>query len=143
MSDVTSDVTSDPAPTLPAPTVWPTLQAHDASGLIDYYVSVFGFVVAAVYADGDIVSHAQIDWPEGGGVMLGSHRPDREWSREPGTFGAYVVTDRVDDVHARVQRAGGDVVRPLEDTDYGNREFVVRDPEGNLWSFGSYRGEPR
>jgi hypothetical protein len=21
-------------------------------------------------------------------------------------------------------------------------EFAVRDPEGNLWSFGDYRGEP-
>lgn len=26
-------------------------------------------------------------------------------------------------------------------TDYGSREFAVRDPEGNLWSFGSYAGE--
>ena len=28
-------------------------------------------------------------------------------------------------------------------TDYGSREFGLRDPEGNLWSFGTYRGEPR
>lgn len=33
-----------------------------------------------------------------------------------------------------------DVVRPLAGTDYGAREFVVRDPEGNLWSFGDYVG---
>ncbi|TWG84000.1 hypothetical protein L603_002200000110 [Cellulosimicrobium cellulans J34] len=32
---------------------------------------------------------------------------------------------------------------PLRDTDYGSRELVLRDPEGNLWSFGTYRGEPR
>jgi uncharacterized glyoxalase superfamily protein PhnB len=35
-----------------------------------------------------------------------------------------------------------DVVRPLEKTDYGSREFTMRDPEGNLWSFGDYTGEP-
>jgi uncharacterized glyoxalase superfamily protein PhnB len=29
-------------------------------------------------------------------------------------------------------------VRELIDTDYGSREFSVRDPEGNLWSFGTY-----
>ena len=29
------------------------------------------------------------------------------------------------------------------DTDYGSRDFAVRDPEGNRWSFGTYRGEPR
>ena len=27
----------------------------------------------------------------------------------------------------------------LTDTDYGSRDFSVRDPEGNLWSFGTYR----
>ena len=31
----------------------------------------------------------------------------------------------------------------LHDTDYGSRDFAVRDPEGNRWSFGTYRGEPR
>ena len=127
---------------LPAPTVWPTLQAHDALALIDFYVTAFGFVKTAVYADGDQVAHAQLDWPEGGGIMLGSHKPDGEWSREPGTFGAYVVTADVDAVYARVKAAGVDVNPPV-DQDYGNREIKVADPEGNLWSFGSYRGEPR
>jgi len=31
----------------------------------------------------------------------------------------------------------------LHDTDYGPRDFAVRDPEGYRWSFGTYRGEPR
>ena len=35
------------------------------------------------------------------------------------------------------------VIRPLASTDYGSQEFAVRDPEGNAWSFGTYRGEPR
>ena len=26
---------------------------------------------------------------------------------------------------------------------YGSRDFGVRDPEGNRWSFGTYRGESR
>ena len=26
----------------------------------------------------------------------------------------------------------------LTDTDYGSRDFSVRDPEGNVWSFGTY-----
>jgi hypothetical protein len=25
----------------------------------------------------------------------------------------------------------------------GSRDFAARDPEGNRWSFGTYRGEPR
>jgi uncharacterized glyoxalase superfamily protein PhnB len=35
------------------------------------------------------------------------------------------------------------VLRAPEHTDYGSHEFTVKDPEGNIWSFGTYRGEPR
>ena len=35
--------------------------------------------------------------------------------------------------------AGAEIVMDLHDTDYGSREYMVRDPEGNLWSFGTYR----
>ena len=128
----------------PTPQVWPTLQAHDALALIDFYVETFGFQRTAVYADGPTVGHAQLDWPEGGGIMLGSHKPDADWSTQPGTLAAYAVTDHVDALWQRVHDAHGvTVFRPLASTDYGSVEFAVRDPEGNAWSFGTYRGEPR
>lgn len=125
----------------PAPTVWPAFQAKDAGAMIDF-LTALGFRRTAVYADGDLVMHAQFDWPEGGGVMFGSHKPGAEWSREPGTAGFYVVTEYVDEVCQRARDAGAPIVREVEDTDYGNHEFACADPEGNLWSFGTYRGEP-
>jgi uncharacterized glyoxalase superfamily protein PhnB len=127
----------------PAPTVWATLQARNAPELIDFLVDTVGFVKTAVYADGDVVAHAQLDWPEGGGIMLGTHRPRNTWSREPGTAGMYVVTDHVDALYERVKAAGATIVSELADQSYGNREFAIADPEGNLWSFGAYRGEAR
>ncbi|OLF11605.1 glyoxalase [Actinophytocola xinjiangensis] len=127
----------------PNKTVWPTLQARNAPALIDFLVNTLGFEKTAVYADGDLVAHAQLDWPEGGGVMLGSHRPGRAWTREPGTAGMYVVTDDVDALYERVRSSGATIVSELADQDYGNREFSIADPEGNYWSFGHYRGEPR
>lgn len=132
-------MTTSPAP---PPTCWPTIQADDAPALIDFLTDTVGFVRSAVYADGDVVAHAQLSWPEGGGVMLGSHDADREWTREPGTAGVYVVTDRIDEIWARVQAAGARVITPLREVDYGGREFGIADPEGNQWSFGTYRGEP-
>jgi uncharacterized glyoxalase superfamily protein PhnB len=49
------------------------------------------------------------------------------------------VTVEDPDAHYAVARkAGATVVRELEDMDYGSREYSVRDPEGNLWSFGTY-----
>ena len=53
-----------------------------------------------------------------------------------------LVTDDPDGLHDRALKAGATIIRALADTDYGSREFAARDPEGNLWSFGTYRGEP-
>ncbi len=125
----------------PAPQVWPTLRARDARALIRFLVDVVGFDETAVYGEGDDVHHAQLSWPLGGGIMLGSARDDM-WGLEPGTFGAYVVVDEPDALYQRVMAAGADIIRKPEDTDYGSREFALRDPEGNRWSFGTYRGEP-
>ncbi|MEB3032712.1 VOC family protein [[Mycobacterium] nativiensis] len=125
------------------PTVWVTLQARNPLALIDYYVDTFGFILTARHG-GDTVKHAELIWPEGcGGIMLGAHRPGAAWCREPGTAGAYVVTADPGGCYERVVSRNADVVQPLADTDYGAREFVVRDPEGNLWSFGDYTGEQR
>jgi uncharacterized glyoxalase superfamily protein PhnB len=125
----------------PAPNVWPTLRARDARALIRFLVDVVGFAETAVYGEGDDVHHAQLSWPLGGGIMLGSARDDM-WALPPGTFGAYVVVDEPDALYERVVAAGADIIRKPEDTDYGSREFALRDPEGNRWSFGTYRGEP-
>ena len=132
--------------TAPPPQVWPTLRARDARALIRFLVDVVGFEETAVYGEGDLVHHAQLSWPLGGGVMLGSSRPDDphdEWPVQPGTFGAYVVTDDPDGLFARVSAAGAQIISGLHETDYGSRDFALRDPEGNRWSFGTYRGEAR
>jgi uncharacterized glyoxalase superfamily protein PhnB len=135
----------DMADNNPPPQVWPTLRARDARALIRFLVDAFGFEETAVYGEGDIVHHAQLSWPPGGGVMLGSARPAAEdsWPVQPGSFGCYVVTDDPDALFARATAAGAEVISGLHETDYGSRDFAVRDPEGNRWSFGTYRGEPR
>ena len=129
----------------PPPQVWPTLRATDARALIRFLVDAFGFEDTAVFGEGDRVDHAQLSWPLGGGIMLGSVRdePDDKWSLQPGTFGCYVVTDDPDALYARAVAAGAQISSELVDQPYGSREFAARDPEGNLWSFGTYRGEPR
>jgi uncharacterized glyoxalase superfamily protein PhnB len=131
----------------PAPQVWPTLRARDALGLIRFLVDAFGFEEAAVYADAGFVHHAELAWPAGGGIMVGSARAtdsaDAVSASSPGTFGAYAVTDEPDALYERATRHGARVIHELTDTDYGSREFSVADPEGNRWSFGTYRGQPR
>ena len=131
--------------------VWPTLRARDARGLIRFLVEAFGFEEAAVYGEGDQVGHAELRWPLGGGIMLGSAGPEQDgargaedpWALRPGSAGVYVVTDDPDGLFSRAVAGGATVVSEPHDTDYGSREFAVRDPEGNRWSFGTYRGQPR
>jgi uncharacterized glyoxalase superfamily protein PhnB len=132
--------------TAPEPQVWPTLRARDARALIRFLVDAFGFEDTVVYGEGDRVDHAQLSWPEGGGIMLGSEREatgDAAVPTRPGTFGAYVVTAQPDALYERANAAGAEIISAPHDTDYGSRDFAARDPEGNRWSFGTYRGEPR
>src|ERR1700734_3124242 len=79
----------------PAPQVWPSLRARDARALIRFLVDAFGFEETVVYGNGDTVDHAQLSWPPGGGVMLGSEPADAQDGvgvTQPGAFSAYVVT---------------------------------------------------
>jgi uncharacterized glyoxalase superfamily protein PhnB len=125
------------------PTVWPALRFDDAPAALRFLVDVFGFREALVVPDdsGDI-AHAELRWPEGGAVMFGStkHTEGGHEEMRSGVGFVYVVTDHVDEVYARVRAAGAEVTRELEDTDYGSHTFTVRDPEGNHWTFGTYRG---
>ena len=127
------------------PSVWPVLIFKDALAAIRYLVDTFGFEEALVVpdeSDDNLVVHAELRWPAGGGVMVGSIGVGNDpFSQLPaGVASIYVVTDEPDALFERVNSAGADVVRDLRDEDYGSRGFTVRDPEGNLWSFGTYTG---
>jgi uncharacterized glyoxalase superfamily protein PhnB len=144
-TQATTTETELPADGAPPPQVWPTLRARDARALIRFLVDAFGFEETAVHGEGDRVDHAQLSWPAGGGIMLGSARgtADDPWALVPGTFGAYVVSDDPDALFERAVAAGAQVIHAPRSPEYGGREFAVTDPEGNHWSFGTYRGEPR
>jgi len=130
---------------LPLKTIWPCLNCRDARTMIRFLVEAFGFEERLLVpgSTGEQVAHAQLSWPEGGGVMLGSAgRDESPFSQHPtGASSVYVVTDRPDELFRRATGAGARLVRELRDEEYGSRGFSVADPEGNLWSFGTYRGE--
>jgi uncharacterized glyoxalase superfamily protein PhnB len=70
--------------------------------------------------------------------MLGSERED-PYSGRSGTGFTYVAVDEIDALYERARSKDADVLRDIHETDYGSRDFAVRDPEGNVWSFGTYR----
>jgi uncharacterized glyoxalase superfamily protein PhnB len=119
-------------------TVFPTLKYDDAQAAIEFLTKAFGAERHAVYAGEDgKVNHAELRFGNGL-VMFGSATPELPATRGQGA-GVYVVVDDADAHHARARAAGAEVTREPNDTDYRSREYGVRDPEGNAWSFGTYQ----
>ena len=105
------------------------------------WLKAIGFTEKEVHRDPEtpaVVVHAEMLWPTGGGVMFGSHRPNPDWPTRPGTAAAYLVTDDVDDIFRAALDAGAKPLREPREESYGGRGATVADPEGNLWSFGTY-----
>ena len=126
--------------------IWPTLLYEDARAAIAFLEQAFGFTPTLVVPneeDDSVVEHCQMQGPEGGGVMLGTaNRPGNTFSQRPtGCSSIYVVTSEPDALFDRAVAAGAEIYRELEDQDYGSRDFAMKDPEGNLWNFGTYTGE--
>jgi uncharacterized glyoxalase superfamily protein PhnB len=128
-----------------APDVIPALRYDDAAAAIDWLERAFGFERVAVHeGEGGRIDHAELR-AGSGMVMLGSARESPEWPsgtpRELGgvTGGVYVVVDDPDAHFERATAAGAEIIDGVVDTDYGSRGYAARDPEGYLWSFGTYR----
>lgn len=125
-----------------APRIFPTFRYNDAVAMIDWLERAFGFRICMKHMDGDSVAHAQLSLGSSM-IMIGSARDDKYGAMVdgPGASGGkstYVVTEDVDALFERAQAAGADMLTGLTDQDYGSRDFICRDPEGNVWCFGTY-----
>ncbi|MEH2530601.1 putative glyoxalase superfamily protein PhnB [Bradyrhizobium sp. AZCC 1588] len=111
--------------------------------MIRWLKEVVGFTERVVYRNGGTVQHAELAYGPSL-LMLGQSRDD-EYGKLVGDIGGrrtdalYVAVDDPDALYAKAKAAGGKIEMELRDTDYGSRDFACRDPEGNLWSFGTYR----
>ena len=123
----------------------PTLRYRDAPKMMQWLCDAFGFEKHFVVEDGHGgLSHAQLTFADSM-IMLGSARDD-EFGRlqsTPQALGGttqspYIVVPNADEVCAKAKASGAEIVRPIQDEDYGGRAFSCRDPEGHLWNFGTY-----
>lgn len=123
-------------------TIYPVLKYHDAHAAIDFLERAFGCERSAVH-DGQNggVSHAELRFGDMFVMLSSTSEGDPLYNQGAGKTSVYVVVDEVDPLFERAKEAGAEVVMEPTDQDYGSRDFTVRDPEGNLWSFGTYRPE--
>jgi uncharacterized glyoxalase superfamily protein PhnB len=127
-------------------TIIPTMRYRDARAAIAWLCEAFGFsqhLVVAGKTEGAI-EHAQLTL--GNGMIMVGSASDEEFGRmmalpEPDgrvTQSCYVVVEEIDAHYRRAKQAGARIVMEVADQDYGGRLYTARDPEGHLWSFGSY-----
>jgi uncharacterized glyoxalase superfamily protein PhnB len=122
--------------------LYPILKYDDAQAAIEFLENTFGFERLQVHeGENGGVAHAELKFHDEV-VMLGSvSEGDQRFSQGAGRTSVYVVIDDPDSLYARARDAGAEIVMEPTDQDYGSRDFAARDPEGNLWSFGTYRPE--
>ena len=132
--------------TMPPCTVMPVLVYPQVRPAVDWLCNAFGFEKHLVVpGENGTVAHAQLSFGNGM-IMLGSAREDEfgRWVKPPretggvGTQSPYVIVEDADAHYARAKAAGAEIVMEVEDQDYGGRLYACRDPEGHLWSFGTY-----
>lgn len=123
----------------------PALQYRDAKAAVEFLCRAFGFAKKAVYEEKDgSIAHAELTHGNGM-IMLGSVK-DTEYSRllvrptDAGgvTMSVYVIVEEVDAHFARAKAAGAQIVREPVTQDYGGRDYTCKDPEGHVWTFGTY-----
>lgn len=121
--------------------VWANLVSDDAPALLHWLLAI-GFTQDLLIPgerDGHI-HHCQLDWPEGGRIVLSS-TGERPTPCRPGTSWLHVVTSDPDAVRARSRALDAPIVHELVDqTDYTSREFTIDDPDGNRWTFATFAG---
>ncbi len=126
------------------------LQPHfftsDVPEFLDFWTKALGFEVAVRWPEEGTPAWAEVRLGEQA-VMVGSVPPEggehdsplwgeiRERVGTPGAVTTYVAVDDVDAHAAKARAAGAPILQEPTDQWYGIREYVTRDPDGNLLSF--------
>jgi uncharacterized glyoxalase superfamily protein PhnB len=123
------------------PSIWASVVSGDAMALRDWLLAL-GFTEDLMIpgAREGSIHHCQLDWPDGGRVMLSS-TDERPTPCRPGTCSLHVVTPDPDAVLERARAVGATVIHELvNQSDYPSRDFTVVDPDGNHWTFATFAG---
>jgi PhnB protein len=108
--------------------VTPRLVVHDAARLVDFLKQAFGASgdfrtdIPSVIRIGDSI------------VMVSSVGP-----REAMPAFLYLYVDDVDATYKSALEAGAASLEELQDTPYGDRRGMVKDPCGNVWQIATHK----
>ncbi len=120
-----------------ATTINPVVSYRDLEAGARFLVETFGFVQHAAYkADDGTFQYVELSL-NGAPLGLGAHAEGSMFDTGPAVV--YISLDEVDSMHDRALAGGAKILMPPTDQDYGSRDFVAKDHEGNVWCFGTYQ----
>ncbi len=125
----------------------PATRYRDAEAALVFLTKTLGFTEHAVFRDEKgVLIHAQLT-TDAGMVMIAPMddegefaayliHPDETGGRE--TVSIYAVVTDVAQRYAKSVAGGAQILIPLRAEPYGGLSFTLRDPEGHIWTLGSY-----
>jgi uncharacterized glyoxalase superfamily protein PhnB len=136
-------------PNIPNPTgtkFAPVLRYLGVAAAVEWLCTAFGFEKHGIVAgeDGEVL-HAHLTFGDHMIMVLPAHdsglgrfikQPDEVGGAE--TQSCYIVVDDADAHYRKAKAAGAAILLDISDDDHGGRGYACRDPEGHIWSFGTY-----
>jgi catechol 2,3-dioxygenase-like lactoylglutathione lyase family enzyme len=109
----------------------PVLYVSDMRRATDFYVNTLGFL--CTYAQGDPASPIYAIVERGSAeIHLNAYKPEGR----AGLCSCHVLADPIDDLFAEYEAAGLVFEQELNVQDWGLKDFVLRDPDGNRLEIG-------
>jgi len=114
----------------------PNLVVRDVQSAVNFYQSVLGFERGMSVPDDPPFVFASVT--NGGGIeiffndqkLVGEDYPPLAKDPLGGTLTLFIECEGIEEILAKVEKAGATIIMPLKTQFYGMREFAFQDPEG-------------
>ncbi|GAB3750707.1 VOC family protein [Microlunatus parietis] len=128
------------------PGLWPSLGYRDATAAVQFLKEALGFEEIAIHPGSapGAINQAVLRWRSGAIITVHTAEPEVVAFQDLGPripIGIYLHTDDPDGLYERAVRSGAKPFGGPETSHHATRDATVADPEGCLWSFGTYRGD--
>ena len=108
----------------------PIFSVSDLSKAIEFYTETLGFQLDFIYGEPQFYAGLFKDSVE-------LHLVSKNLKQPSGSGNLSILTNEVDDLHQKLIDAKVQIIVPLDDRDYGLRDFSCKDPDGNIIVFGT------
>jgi uncharacterized glyoxalase superfamily protein PhnB len=122
------------------------MRYRDVAAAADWLCTAFGFEKQTVLSDDNGTPlYVQLTFGRAM-LMIAPVRPSPidKYMKQPDEIGGaetqsgYYVVGDADAHYAQAKAAGAAIILDIEDDDFGGRTYTCRDPEGHIWTFGTY-----